>query len=95
MARNRHVGRAFVRRRPIGRARVATPARIQPPAPPTPEQARTNLLRLDGNPPPPVFVDASGRRRRGLRRTTYAVAAVLLVALVVLWLSQFAGQVRP
>jgi len=87
MARNRHVGRAFVRRRPIGRARV--------PAPAPPERARTSVLRVDTDAPPPVFVDASGRRRRGLRRTTYAVAAVLLVALLVLWLSQFAGQVRP
>jgi hypothetical protein len=50
-------------------------------------------MRVDEEPPPPVFVDASGRRRRWLRRFAYAAGVAL--ALLVLWLSQFGASVRP
>jgi hypothetical protein len=43
----------------------------------------------------PVFVDVSGRRRRRLRWLAYAIGLAVLVALLVVWLSQLVGTVRP
>jgi hypothetical protein len=74
----------------VGRARVGQAVgRAQ-----TPARAPTDVLR-PGEEQPPVFVDASGRRRRRLRATTYVVGAVLLLALLILWLSQLGGGVGP
>ena len=44
---------------------------------------------------PPVFVDVSGSRRRRLRWLAYAIGFAVLVALLVVWLSQLVGTVRP
>jgi hypothetical protein len=75
------VGRAA-----IGRARGVAP---------TPDRAGTEVVPLGTEPGPPVFVDSSGRRRRRLRRLTYLIGFAVLVALVVLWLSQLGDPVRP
>lgn len=74
----------------VGRARVGQAVGRAP----TPARAPTDVIR-PGTAEQPVFVDASGRRRRRLRRTTYAIGAVLLLALLILWLSQFGGGVGP
>jgi hypothetical protein len=44
---------------------------------------------------PPVFVDVSGRRRRRIRWLAYAIGFAVLMALLVVWLSQLVGTVRP
>ncbi len=61
----------------------------------TPERARTQVVRRDGDGLQQVFVDASGRRRRRLRRLAYVVGMVAVVLIAVLWLSQYGGQVGP
>jgi len=61
----------------------------------TPDRAPTDVLKIGAQPVPPVFVDVSGRRRRGLRRLAYAVVLAALLVLLVLWLSQLGGTVRP
>jgi hypothetical protein len=53
------------------------------------------MMKLGGSAPEPVFVDPSGVRRRRLRRWAYVLAAVLVCALVAIWLSQLGGPVRP
>jgi hypothetical protein len=97
--KKRHVGRAAIPRRDVqpspttrkstgsaGRARVGQAVGKSPPV----ERAKTAVIK-----PPsedqPVFVDASGVRRRRLRRLAYAIGAVLLLALLLLWLSQVGG----
>ena len=90
MGRARNVGRATVRRH-LGRARVGRAIGKAP----TPDRARTDVLKVGGEPPPPVFVDTTGRRRRGLRRLAYGLGAALLLVLLVLWLTQLGGAVRP
>jgi hypothetical protein len=42
-----------------------------------------------------VFVEPTGTRRRRLRRVTYLLGAALVLALLVLWLSQLGGPVGP
>jgi hypothetical protein len=88
--KRRHVGRATVPRS-VGRARVGR-ARGQAP---TPERAYTEVMKLDSEGTPPVFVDPSGARRRRVRVIAYAIGLAALLSLLALWLSQLAGAVRP
>jgi hypothetical protein len=60
--------------------------------PPDPEH--TTVLRLDTD-ASPVFVDPSGARRRRLRRLAYLLGVVIVVALLVVWLSQFVEPAKP
>jgi hypothetical protein len=53
------------------------------------------VVKTGPEPGAPVFVDPSGTRRRRLRLLTYGLAATILLALLVLWLSQLVGPVRP
>ena len=83
----RHIGRARIRRPPLGRARVGRSvgkARL-------PERAVTTVLPPAVPEAPPVFVDASGVRRRRVRLAAYAVAVLLVAVLVAVWLSQLGG----
>jgi hypothetical protein len=89
MRSERHVGRASVRRRPRGRARVG-PVGV---ASVDPQQ--TTALKAGERPPPPVFVDASGRRHRGLRRLGIAAGIAVVLLLVALWVTQLGHPVRP
>jgi hypothetical protein len=89
MGTSKHVGRVAMPGK-VGRARVGRAVGRAP----TPARAPTDVIR-PGEEPPPVFVDASGRRRRRLRRTMYAIGAILLLALLALWLSQVGGGVGP
>jgi hypothetical protein len=82
-------GRA--RARPLGRARVGRVMGVAA----TPERARTQVVRRDGDRPQQVFVDTSGRRRQRLRRVAYVVGLLAVVAIAVLWLSQYGGPVGP
>src|SRR5262245_34796814 len=85
------VGRARVSRPLRGRARVGRPrgtARL-------PERAVTEIIRRDGDEPPPVFVDPSGARRRRVRRTAYAIGVLLVLLLLVIWGSQLTRPARP
>jgi hypothetical protein len=59
-----------------------------------PNPEHTNVLRI-GADPPPVFVDPSGARRRRLRRLAYLLGVVVVVALLVVWLSQFSEPAKP
>jgi hypothetical protein len=61
----------------------------------TPDRAFTEVMKVDADPAPPVFVDASGARRRRLRHLVYGLGAVAILVLLALWLSQFGGTVRP
>jgi hypothetical protein len=70
--------------RPVGRARIGRGVGRAP----TPDRAPTEMLRIDADARPPVFVDDSGARRRRLRRIALTVGAVLLLILLVLWASQ-------
>jgi hypothetical protein len=90
MGEDRDVGRAPVTRH-VGRARLGRARGVAA----TPDRAGTEVVPLGVEPAPPVFVDSSGRRRRRLRRLTYLVGFALLVALVLLWLSQLGGPIRP
>lgn len=83
----RHVGRARVEDH-VGKARVAGTA-----APG--DSAATDILRLEGPAPQPVFVDASGRRHRTLRQLALMVGLAALLAVLVLWLTQLGASVRP
>jgi hypothetical protein len=76
--------------RPVGRARVG---RVVGRAK-RPDVEHTSVLRLDPD-PSPVFVDPSGTRRRRLRRLAYLLGGVVVVALLVVWLSQFAVPATP
>jgi hypothetical protein len=62
---------------------------------PTPDRAPTAVVKVGAEPGAPVFVDPSGKRRRRLRPFVYGLAAIILLALVVLWLSQMVGPVGP
>jgi hypothetical protein len=53
------------------------------------------VVKVGSDPAAPVFVDPSGARRRRLRLIAYGLAAVILLALLVLWLSQLGGPVDP
>jgi hypothetical protein len=75
----------------VGRARVGRAVGVSA----TPDRAVTSLVKVAGGPGPPVFVDESGLRRRRLRRLTYAVGLAALLALVLLWVSQLTGALRP
>ena len=90
MGTSKHVGRVAVRRQ-VGRARVGQAVGRAL----TPERAPTDVIRPGEEQPAPVFVDTSGRRRRRWRSTTYVVGALLLLALLTLWLSQLGGAVGP
>lgn len=46
-------------------------------------------------PPPPVFVDESGRRHRRMRTTLYVFACVIIVAALALWVSVSAAPLYP
>jgi hypothetical protein len=99
MREKRHVGRAAIPRRDVppsplknksarnaGRARIGQAVGKSPPV----ERAKTNVIK-----PPtedrPVFVDPSGMRRRRLRRLAYLIGAILVLALVLVWVSQVSG----
>ena len=77
--------------RPTGRARLGQ-ARGRAP---TPDRAATAVVRVGPEPGAPVFVDPSGTRRRRLRPFMYALIAAILLALLVLWLSQLGGPAGP
>jgi hypothetical protein len=77
--------------RPTGRARVGRAVGKAP----LPERASTSIIRDGRQEPTPVFVDPSGSRRKRLRRFAYVVGALLVVAMLALWLSQFGSSVRP
>jgi type II secretory pathway component PulL len=97
--KKRHVGKAAIPRRDVppspasppttrkaGRARVGQAIGKARPL----EQAKTNVIKQNTNElTQPIFVDPSGSRRRRLRWIAYLVGAVLVVALVLLWFSQF------
>ena len=76
--------------RPVGRARVGRAVgrakRL--------DLEHTRVIRLDAD-PSPVFVDPSGARRRRLRRLAYLLGIVVVVALLVMWLSQLGGPATP
>ena len=78
-------------RRHVGRARVGRAVGVSA----TPDRAATSLVKVPDKAGPPVFVDESGRRRRRLRRLTYAVGIAALLALILLWVSQLTGVLRP
>ena len=85
MGQQRYVGRASVRR-VVARARPhrrpdAVRGRASRP------DTGTRLFRR-AEPTDPVFMDASGRRARVVRRVMYWLAALALLLLTVLWLSQ-------
>lgn len=85
----RHVGRATVRRH-VGR--------IRPPAvgsASVANNAPTGIIRPGKEPPPPVFVDATGQRKRRLGIVAAAIAILALVLVALVWLSQAADDVRP
>jgi|SRR5690348_2811479 len=97
VGKKRHVGRAAIPRRDVppppttqkaagqaGRARVGQAVGKSPPI----ERAKTSLIKPPSD-DQPVFVDGSGTRRRRLRRLSYLIGAVLLLALALVWLSQF------
>jgi hypothetical protein len=90
MGQERHVGRASVRRH-LGRARVGHAVGTAA----TPERAPTDVLKAGDEAPPPVFVDGSGQRRRRLRWVAYGTGLVVLLVLLLFWLSQLGGPVRP
>jgi hypothetical protein len=83
----RKVGRAKVRGRPFGRARVGRSVGKAP----LPERAVTTVLPAVGAETPPVFVDPSGARHRRLRLAVYALGLVLAAVLAAVWLSQLGG----
>src|SRR5436309_16040360 len=78
-------------RRPVGRARVgrATGRASLPEHPPT------SVLRIGEQLPAPEFVDPSGSRRRRVRRISYLLCVSLLLALLVVWLSQLGAPAEP
>jgi hypothetical protein len=91
-----NVGRAAVPRRDVprlsGRAKVGRAVGKVP----APERAHTQVIRdLTRPDPQPVFVDPSGGRRRKLRRVAYLVGLALVIALLLVWLSQLGGASRP
>lgn len=86
----RPTGRASVRRH-IGRAAVSRVVA----AAPVPRALLTHVLRRGDEQTSPVFVDSSGRRKRRLRRFAYAICAAAVLLVIVLWLSQAGGPVRP
>jgi len=77
--------------RPVGRARVDRAVGKAP----LPERAPTSVMRVGPLRPPPVFVDPSGARRKRVRRIAYLAGALLVLALLVFWLSQFVNTARP
>jgi RsiW-degrading membrane proteinase PrsW (M82 family) len=93
--KKRPVGRAAIPRRdvppspatrPAGRARVGKVVGKAPRL----ERAKTEVIKQStGDLTQPIFVDPSGSRRRRLRWIAYLIGAVLVVALVLLWFSQF------
>jgi hypothetical protein len=90
MGRERHVGRASVRRQ-LGRARVGRAVGTAAP----PAQPPTDVLKVSNELPLPIFVDHSGQRRRRLRWVAYGTGLVLLLVLLLFWLSQLGGPVQP
>ncbi|HZD97846.1 MAG TPA: hypothetical protein VE132_06760 [Micromonosporaceae bacterium] len=88
MSAGRQIGRAKVLRHvghaPIGRVRGVK----QMPA------AKTSVMTGPAT-AVPVFVDDSGRRRRRMRAITFAVACMVVLAAVVVWLSLSASPLRP
>ena len=93
MARGKPTGRAKVPRgtdKAVGRAKVGRSVGKVPPV----DRAHTDVVRMEDL-PQPVFVDPSGARRRRLRRLSYAIGFLLLLALAGFWLSQFGGDVGP
>jgi hypothetical protein len=61
----------------------------------TVDPQKTTALRAGQAPPPPVFVDTSGRRHRGLRRVAVAAGALALLALIAFWATQLLHPVEP
>jgi hypothetical protein len=91
-----NVGRAAVPRRDVprlkGRAKVGRAVGKVP----APERAHTQVIHGLGQAvPEPVFVDPSGGRRRKLRRVAYLIGFALVIALLLVWLSQLGGGSRP
>ncbi|MEU8818503.1 hypothetical protein [Actinoplanes sp. NPDC048796] len=86
-----NIGRARVQRPPRGQARVGKAVGKAR----TPENAPTDYIPIGSQEPPPVFVDPTGGRRRWVRRTAYGIGLLLIVALVVIWLSQLGGSAPP
>lgn len=90
MAAQRPIGRAPVTR---VRGRVSRGRIPRPGTPPT-HADRTNVMSVPAT-PRPVFVDDSGRRHRRLRAATYALACVIVVVAIAVWLSVSAAPVHP
>ena len=75
----------------VGRARVGhSVGKAQ-----LPEQAKTEMFAVGEPGPAPVFVDPTGGRRRWLRRTTYALGILLILALITIWMTQLLEPARP
>ncbi|MGK5681893.1 hypothetical protein [Actinoplanes sp. URMC 104] len=91
MPKEPSIGRARVGRTPQGRARVGRAVGKAP----LPENARTDVIRVDAAAPQPVFVDPTGGRRRWLRRTAYAIGILLILALITIWVTQLGEPARP
>ena len=62
---------------------------------PHPDHAPTGVIRQDVPTAVQVFVDPSGARRRRLRVTMCAIGILLVLALVVIWVSQLSGPAGP
>lgn len=80
-AASRPVGRAPADRA-VGRAQVSG-------------HPATAIIRRRPQPPTPVFVDPSGARHKRLRRLAYLAGAMVVLALLAFWLSQFVSVARP
>jgi hypothetical protein len=53
------------------------------------------MVKVGPEPGRPVFVDPAGTRRRRLRPVGYLLAAAILLAMLLLWVSQLGGTAGP
>ena len=90
MAKEHHVDPSPAAR-PAGRARVGRAVGRAP----TPDRARTEMLRIGPERGAPVFVDPSGNRRRRLRPVMYVLALLIALILLAVWASQLGGTAPP
>ena len=91
MAAQRQIGRVSVESATgrVGRERIRSSGTR-----PTAHVSHTSLISVPA-PPPPVFVDDTGRRHRRLRTTLYVLACVIIVATLTIWLSISAAPLYP